>query len=400
LVASCPSLTEPAKVVDVQWLSTYVFVVNYESLDERSAPNVYTVHLAEKGQTRDPIWRSFEDPTYAGDIIRKGQMYFPYIVQWNTFAVLSSNSGDGAVLGKIGSDEHRQWNMADHLRFELPLDDAGADQNPCVIGASWNFNLKRVIKAGEVVVSSGSPTLFVLSSLGDLVKFELFNRMDGFPDLRQTVDRIPTEGIRPSLPPPADDDKPKPRISLTKTTSLFPTSSKTNVSSAASSFFSTPAPKAPIAQSTPAPQAPPSVSTSIDQSTDSIIFPDRNQTVISHTRQVSHEILEKTTRLDQTVVKQTNQPPPMLKKVATKPPMSKMPMTGLTKQDLADLVADFEKDFEDYKLQNSKISLVNLDNENKQKQKKSLTGLIDFEEQARQVLANGDSLYNVILHNR
>jgi hypothetical protein len=251
-----------------------------------------------------------------------------------------------------------------------------------------------------VVVSSGSPTLFVLSSLGDLVKFELFNRMDGFPDLRQTMDRIPTEGIRPSLPPPADDDKPKPRISLTKTTSLFPTSSKTNVSSAASSFFSTPAPKAPIAQSTPAPQAPPPVSTSIDQSTDSIIFPDRNQTVISHTRQVSHEILEKTTRLDQTVVKQTNQPPPMLKKVATKPPMSKMPMTGLTKQDLADLVADFEKDFEDYKLQNSKISLVNLDNENKQKQKKCLTGLIDFEEQARQVLANGDSLYNVILHNR
>ena len=385
-ITACPTLTEKAKISDVQWLSTYIFAVNYESLDGCCAPNVYTVHLAEKGQTRDPIWRSFEDPTYAGDIIRKGQMYFPYIVQWNVLAVLSSNSGDGAVLGKIGSGEHRIWNMADHLRFELPLDDAGADANPCVIGASWNFNSKRKIKNGEVVVSNGSPTLFVLSSLGDLVKYELFNTMSGFPDMYQVTDRMSYEGIRASLPPPADDDKPKPRISLTKplerTTSLIPTS-KPNISTTGSSFFSTPAIKAPIAQSTPAP----GVVASVDQSSDSIIFPDKNQTVINHTRQVSHEIIERKTQpADNTFVKQPNQIPAVIKTKSSKQPTNKL--SGLTKQDLVDLVADFEKDFEDYKLQNSKISFAGLDEESKSKQKKSVAELISFESEACQVCSN------------
>ena len=42
-----------------------------------------------------------------GDILRKGQVYFPYITPWNSVAILSSNSGDGALLGKIGTAEHK-----------------------------------------------------------------------------------------------------------------------------------------------------------------------------------------------------------------------------------------------------------------------------------------------------
>ena len=47
-ISACPTLTETSKVGDVQWLSTYIFVVNYETPDGNSAPNIYTVHVAEK----------------------------------------------------------------------------------------------------------------------------------------------------------------------------------------------------------------------------------------------------------------------------------------------------------------------------------------------------------------
>ena len=134
--------------------------------------------MPEKGQTRDPIWHQFEDPTYAGDILRRGQVYMPYIVPWNAVVILSSNSGDGALLGKIGTQEHKIWNMADHLRCELPVED-GAEGSPCVIGATWNFNSKRSISIDDKPIPS-SPSLLILSNGGVLVKFELFNTLPDF----------------------------------------------------------------------------------------------------------------------------------------------------------------------------------------------------------------------------
>ena len=61
-ITSCPLLTEKAKVADVQWLSTYIFLVNYEGLDGNSPPNIYTVHLPEKGwiQTLFPVFKKSE----------------------------------------------------------------------------------------------------------------------------------------------------------------------------------------------------------------------------------------------------------------------------------------------------------------------------------------------------
>ena len=283
-----------------------------------------------KGQTRDPIWRQFEDPTYAGDILRRGQVYFPYIVPWNAAMILSSNSGDGALLGKIGAKEHKIWNMADHLRCELPVED-GADGNcPCVIGATWNYNSKRPIAIDDKTIPS-SPSLLILSNGGILAKFELFNTMPDFPSMAQALDRVPS-GERPALAiqkANIEDSKPKPRTSLQKTHSLFPQSTPKPTSIAPPA---TPATfiKPPIAQSTPAPALGQTFgSFSETASNDSTNIFSKTKTLestVTHSRNPSHEIVTKPPRPAAIVTKA----PQVAQSVAT---------SGgkLTKRDLIDL---------------------------------------------------------------
>ena len=56
----------------------------------------------------------------------------PYIVPWNSVAILSSNSGDGALLGKKGDQPHQIFTMADHLRLELPLGNLSHSADFCL----------------------------------------------------------------------------------------------------------------------------------------------------------------------------------------------------------------------------------------------------------------------------
>lgn len=79
---------------------------------------VYTVHLAEKGQTRQPIWRSYDDPTYSMNKNRKGQNYFPLIVPWNCFGVMSSNSGDCVLMGKDASGKKSGKPEFSNVKFQ------------------------------------------------------------------------------------------------------------------------------------------------------------------------------------------------------------------------------------------------------------------------------------------
>jgi hypothetical protein len=132
LITACTLLDGPARVIDIAWQSTYKFAITYAAKEPDSLPNLFSVHLPEKGETRQPLWRSFEDPTFSVSATRKAQLYLPLIVPWNTFAVLSSNSGDCALMGKQpAGKEHQIWTFCDEARAELPLleDDAEQVQN-------------------------------------------------------------------------------------------------------------------------------------------------------------------------------------------------------------------------------------------------------------------------------
>ena len=54
LILANPALSEPAKVSDIAWLSTYIFAVAYEPIgaNGKCPTNLYTLHLPEKGETR------------------------------------------------------------------------------------------------------------------------------------------------------------------------------------------------------------------------------------------------------------------------------------------------------------------------------------------------------------
>lgn len=220
-ITSCPLLGTPAGVIDIAWLATYKFAITYSAMENDSLPNLFTVHLPEKGETRQPIWRCFEDPTYSMNPIRKAQLYLPLIVPWNCFAVLSSNSGDCVLMGKdnVPTGEHQIWSFADDARAELPLLDE--DSESSVVGACWNFNSTSVITVGEK--ATRGPQLLVLSSLGVLVAFQFYNFFPDYVDLSQVLDTVPG-GVRDSLPEDISISKPRASIPkpLARTSSVMP----------------------------------------------------------------------------------------------------------------------------------------------------------------------------------
>lgn len=63
-----PHINVAVRVCDVLWLSTYQFAVVYHSSGEdKGHPNLFVAHVAEKNETRETIWRTYEDPCYSNN---------------------------------------------------------------------------------------------------------------------------------------------------------------------------------------------------------------------------------------------------------------------------------------------------------------------------------------------
>ena len=353
-VNACPLINGNAKVTDIVWISTYKFGVAYADDASDAGANLFTVHLPEKGEKRDPLWRCFEDPTFAAAAKRDSQMYLPLIVPWGMFAVTNSNSGDCALMGTKNS-EVQVWSLADEARAELPLNE-DSDETSCVIGACWNMNFKDPLQI--LSKQQNAPCLWVLSNSGVLVDFRLYNFLPNFPDQKQLTDSIPG-GDRKTLA--VEEAVPPARVSLP----LQRTSSVAQPNLANKSAFGNNTTLfAPPLSSTPA-------MAKIEQKTK----PSPRSFSIVKEQPSSATISETTSSFGIPKPASTRQAEPTTASVVTKPsvmPTPKEPSSVFTQEDLASLVNDFEREMDLYKLENAKTDL-SFFNEDAKKELKTKT---------------------------
>lgn len=91
----------------------------------------------------------------------------------------------------LGS-EHQVWGFSDEARAELPLDADDNEAEPSVVGSVWNFNSQAQVTVAEKTTKA--PNLMVLSSLGVLVVFQLYNFNSGYTDMTQLTETMPDSG--------------------------------------------------------------------------------------------------------------------------------------------------------------------------------------------------------------
>ncbi|PIK39700.1 putative nuclear pore complex protein [Apostichopus japonicus] len=114
---------EAVKVVDILWISTFMWVVAYIDEEETVQPNLAIVH-APKEQPVSFI--NFEDICYGSGEDRKSKYYMKFLDKWGFVIASSGNSMETGILGhkpdvKTSWDV---WTLEDTARVELPLCDS------------------------------------------------------------------------------------------------------------------------------------------------------------------------------------------------------------------------------------------------------------------------------------
>ncbi|CBY25018.1 unnamed protein product [Oikopleura dioica] len=371
-VNACPLINGQAKITDIVWISTYKFGVAYADDTSDAGANLFTVHLPEKGEKRDPLWRCFEDPTFAAAAKRDSQMYLPLIVPWGMFAVTNSNSGDCALMGTKNT-EVQVWSLPDEARAELPLNE-DSDETSCVIGACWNMNFKEPLKI--LTHQQNAPCLWVLSNNGVLVAFRLYNFLPNFADQKQLTDSIPG-GDRKTLA--VEETVPPARVSVRQSLQRTSSVAQPNLANK-SAFGNNTTLFAPALSSTPA-------TTKIEQKTPAS---PKSFAFAKDPLSSSSFSLHKPAQTKPVQVKTAS--------VVPKPsvmPTPKVPSSVFTQEDLASLVNDFESELDLYKEKNAKTDLSFFNDDSVKELKKKTDELKKFVLEAK---SNSDETIDEVQH--
>ncbi|XP_022085278.1 nuclear pore complex protein Nup214-like [Acanthaster planci] len=120
---------EPIKVVDILWLSTYMFAVAYIDVEETLQPNLTIVSAPKDGQ---PTYTNFEDICYGSSELRNTHYQLVHLDKWGFILATSSNSMEAAVIGHSLEDKASWeiWTLDDAARIEMPLSGESEDTFP------------------------------------------------------------------------------------------------------------------------------------------------------------------------------------------------------------------------------------------------------------------------------
>ncbi|XP_067662377.1 nuclear pore complex protein Nup214-like isoform X2 [Haliotis asinina] len=186
------------QVVDVTWLSTYVFLAAYlpSTADSSDQPQVLLTVSSKDGPTS---YVNFEDVCYGSGEDRRHKYFFMFLAKWDMVVLSSSNATEAAVIGKHSDGgptpvwEH--WTLEDSGRAELPLTDKHLDSFP--MGVTLTMGCQTEIKLGEKT-HPPSPILLMLSTDGLLVPYYLLNFNTSAPSLIVPLEQLTATGARTS----------------------------------------------------------------------------------------------------------------------------------------------------------------------------------------------------------
>lgn len=179
----CPTgvLNSPFDIITVQWLSTYQFAAVFLKRGQGECPAVFIVNAPKN---IPPSYVNYDDICYSQSGPRPSQMFLSHILPWNVILVASANSMEIGILGTRETGETPAWSQytLDEFRPELPLTADKQESYP--IGMTFDTGCVHQLTIDEVQLDV-MPMLHLLTTHGQIVSFDIVNRLAGIPTLCQ-----------------------------------------------------------------------------------------------------------------------------------------------------------------------------------------------------------------------
>ncbi|XP_063746049.1 nuclear pore complex protein Nup214 isoform X3 [Eleginops maclovinus] len=222
----CPNFytsDDPVKVLDVQWLKTFVFAVVYAAADGslETPPEIVLISLPKKDERTEIKYLNFSDTVYGSCTGRQHHFFLSHVEDWDLLFAASAASIEVSVIAARQEDKNWElWILEDASRAELPVTDKNEDTLP--LGLAIDFTSQQEIFITDEKTLPPAPTMLMLSTEGLLCPFALLNLNPGVKQLVAPPSALALDGERPPMPGSVAAQPPKVAASIPSAPATFP----------------------------------------------------------------------------------------------------------------------------------------------------------------------------------